>query len=339
MQLEDADWPTFGWTTDMRPALRFARDRRRQVVLGTLVRVDGPSPRPAGSQMLFDQERAIGYFSGGCLEADVANHARHVLEEGTSRRLVYGRGSPWIDIRLLCGGTLEIALERIDPDDPSVAALLELSQVRRPACWTSGVGGRRVDAAESSHPLLRYGSEDYALRHDPPYRVVIIGGDPFTLALASLSASAGFETVIVRPDGPPGPPPLRDVLYLHDRPAAAINTLFLDRWTAIVTATHNDELDDAALITALRAETSYVGVLGSASRTAARRERLMQAGLTPTLIAALHAPIGAARCGKAPWEVAVSVLADIMQVRTDQLTFSDRGQAVCNTREAQRLSL
>ncbi|MCF8707481.1 XdhC family protein [Rhizorhapis sp. SPR117] len=318
MQLKDADWPTFGWTTDMRPSLRDAREAGRNVVLATLVRIDGPSPRPPGSQMLFDGAKAVGYFSGGCVEADVANHAQTVLQNGTPKWLVYGQGGPWIDIRLLCGGTLEIALERIDPDDDAVAALLDLSRRRQPARWISGNSGHRVEAAGPLVPAVTHQGEEYALRHDPPYRVIIVGGDPFGLAMASLSVSAGFETIIVHPGGPSDPPPIPNVVYRREPPAAAIEALIPDRWTAVVTATHDEELDDAAVITALNAETSYVGVLGSVSRTEARRQRLLRAGLEPTKMSALHAPIGAARCGKAPWEVAVSVLAEIMQVRTDQ---------------------
>lgn len=238
------------------------------------------------------------------------------------RRLVYGHGSPWIDIRLLCGGTLEIALERIDPDDPVVNTLLDLSDRRVPVRWTSDGQGRRAEAACAGDPAVRCWDDGYALRFDPAYRVVIVGGDPFVLAMASLSASAGFDTTIVRPLGPVDPPPLPAVHYRRDRPDAAIAALRTDRWTAVVTATHDEELDDLALIAALRGEVGYVGVLGSARRVAARRERLARVDLPPTRIAALHAPIGVARCGKAPWEVAVSVIADIMQGRTDRATFA-----------------
>lgn len=95
-----------------------------------------------------------------------------------------------------------------------------------------------------------------------------------------------------------------------------------DRWTAVVTATHDDDVDDVAILAALRAETAYVGVLGSATRVAPRRQRLIAAGLSITRVAALHAPIGTVRSGKAPWEVAISVVAEIMQTRTDRSSFA-----------------
>ncbi|MGF2049669.1 XdhC family protein, partial [Lactococcus lactis] len=57
MQLEGNDWPTFGWISDIRPCLESARRQHRNVVLGTITRLVGSSPRPAGTQMVFDQDR------------------------------------------------------------------------------------------------------------------------------------------------------------------------------------------------------------------------------------------------------------------------------------------
>lgn len=277
--------------------------------------------------MVLQATKAVGYFSGGCLEADVANHARAVFEDGEPRRLVYGRGSPWIDVRLLCGGRLEILLERIDPDEPAVASLQRLTEERRPAWWTSNGRSRSVEPAAVSLPNA---VDHYILRHDPPWRVVIIGGDPIALAIAHLSNVAGFQTIIIRPGGPLEPPPIAGVGYLREDASTAIARLVPDRWTALVSAMHDDDIDDPSIIAALRAETAYVGVLGSATRVAARRERLFVAGLPAKRISALHAPIGAVRSGKAPWEVAVSVVAEIMQTRADRATFEldDIGQEV-----------
>lgn len=104
------DWPTFGWVDDVRPALATARGEGRAIVLGTLISVSGPAPRPVGTQFVFEGDRAVGDFSGGRLEAEVANHAAEVASGSQGRGPVYGAGSPWIDIRLFCGGSIEILL-------------------------------------------------------------------------------------------------------------------------------------------------------------------------------------------------------------------------------------
>jgi len=53
-----------------------ALGRGTPFALATLFAVDG-GPRPVGSQMVAAADRRWGFLSGGCVEADVAAHARH----------------------------------------------------------------------------------------------------------------------------------------------------------------------------------------------------------------------------------------------------------------------
>jgi xanthine dehydrogenase accessory factor len=131
------EWPLFGFADDVRPALRAASEAGEPLALATIVDLDGGGPRPVGTQMTITRRAVSGFLSGGCLEGDVAAHAASVLEDGTPRRLVYGAGSPWPDIRLLCGARIEILLERLGPDDDATAALLTLAGERIPAVWLS----------------------------------------------------------------------------------------------------------------------------------------------------------------------------------------------------------
>ncbi|HEX2801831.1 MAG TPA: XdhC family protein, partial [Phenylobacterium sp.] len=61
------EWPLFGMTDDVRPALRQARDAANPCVLATLTAVEGGGPRPPGTQMVFAPGIVAGYFSGGCV--------------------------------------------------------------------------------------------------------------------------------------------------------------------------------------------------------------------------------------------------------------------------------
>src|SRR5690606_13000451 len=166
-------------------------------VLATLTSVEGGGPRPPGTQMVFAEGLLAGYFSGGCVEGDVAGHAAACLDDGEPRRLVYGEGSPWPDIRLLCGARIEIFLERIEPDDPALAELLDAAQARRVAVWISD-GRRRICGPPGSKPWPGAIQRTY----EPAQRLVVFGGDPTALAIAMLGAQAGLETTLVRPKGP-----------------------------------------------------------------------------------------------------------------------------------------
>ena len=305
------DWPAYGLCDDMRPALAAARAERTPAVLGTLVEAVGGAPRPPGSQMLVTDDGASGFLSGGCVEADVAGHARAALRDGRTRRLVYGEGGPWPDIRLLCGARIEVVLERVGPDDPAAKRLLQLSARREPALWWSDGERRAVAPPEAPAPFPGAFGRLYA----PTPRLVVVGGDPTALAIAGLSVTLGFETHLVRPRGPEAPPPFAGVIYHRGEPERAFADAPLDRWSHVAVATHDLETDEAALVAALASPAAYVGVLGARRRIPERRARLLGRGVAPEALARLRAPIGLDLGGKAPWEIAVAVLAEVTAAR------------------------
>lgn len=311
--LAQADWPLFGWHDDVRPALACALDAGRAVVLGTLWKVEGSAPRGPGAQMLFDGAQASGYFSGDCIEGDVAGHAVQVLATGEPRHLHYGMGSPWIDIRLRCGGALHVFLERIAPDCEAARALVDNFGNRVPCRWISDGMAQSVGAGGGPLVGVREAPFQLERRFDPRRRVIVSGGDPGSLALAALAASAQFECLLVRPDGPDEGPPLDGVTYLRGRPEDVLAALKVDRWTAYAGATHEDHHDLAACLHAVRSGAAWVGMIGAKSRADGRREALRAAGASADEVAAVRFSPGIAGLGKAPWEVAVGIMAEVMQ--------------------------
>jgi xanthine dehydrogenase accessory factor len=249
------------------------------------------------------------------VESDVADHAFACLADGAPRTLVYGAGSPWPDIQLLCGARIEIFLERVAADDPALAALLAAEQARRPVAWVSD-GRRRAVLPPGSAVWQGAISRSF----DPVQRLVVFGSDPTAMAIASLGAQAGLETTLVRPKGPEAPPPLPGVAYRRDEPEAALAAIRTDAWTAIAIATHNLETDREALAAALPSNAGYVGLLGARKRLPERLAPLRAAGVSEARIAELHAPIGLDIGGKAPWEVALSVIGEIVALRHARLS-------------------
>ena len=305
------EWPLFGMAEDVRPALRLAHQGNQALVLATLVAVEGGGPRPVGTQMVFSPAGVSGYFSGGCVESDVADHADACLADGAPRRLVYGQGSPWPDIQLLCGARIEIFLERVPAGDPVLDQLLEAQAARRPVAWISDGTTRRCVAPDTETAW----EGAVARRHDPTPRLVVFGSDPTALAIAQLGAQSGFETTLVRPKGPEARPPITGVAYRRDEPQAALEAIGTDPWTAIAIATHSLEIDRTALAAALPSAAGYVGLLGARKRLAERLAPLRADGIEEAVLQRVHAPIGLDIGGKAPWEVAVSVIGEIMALR------------------------
>ena len=93
-----------------------AAEQGRSVALATVLRTRGSVPRHAGSKMIVDPASGlIGTIGGGCGEADVIEAARNVIATGTAR-VVRVELTDAIDSwsPAVCGGTMEILLERID---------------------------------------------------------------------------------------------------------------------------------------------------------------------------------------------------------------------------------
>ena len=108
-------------------------------VLAMITRIDGPSYRPLGAMMaVMVGGRRVGTLSSGCVEADIALHAEKARLTGKPFSVIYGKGSPFADISLPCGGGLEILLVPA-PDKAVLAELHAHNQVSEllPVSWTA----------------------------------------------------------------------------------------------------------------------------------------------------------------------------------------------------------
>ena len=241
------------------------------------------------------------------MESDVVLHARATIADGVPRRLIHGSGSPWLDIRLLCGARMELLFERLASDDLAAGTLLDAFAQRRPAWWTSD-GRTRQCSMDQPPPAPVQG---VARLYKPACRLVVLGRDPTAMAIASLGAQSGMEVVLIRHLGPEADPMLAGVTYLRGAAPAALRSLAPDPWTAVAVANHDWQIDHVALIEALTCDAFYVGLLGTRRRSPGR---LAADGLGKPALARLRAPIGIDFGGKAPWEIAVSVVAEVMSV-------------------------
>uniref|UniRef100_UPI003100FABB XdhC family protein n=1 Tax=Neorhizobium sp. EC2-8 TaxID=3129230 RepID=UPI003100FABB len=125
------DWPMFGVREDVTQFALSHLTAGAPIAPATLIHTEGGGPRPTGTQMAFSDDNMTGFLSGGCVEADVALHARAALLDGKPRRLIYGHGSLIGDIRLQCGASISIAVGWVLPSDPIVDDLVKMMATRQ----------------------------------------------------------------------------------------------------------------------------------------------------------------------------------------------------------------
>jgi xanthine dehydrogenase accessory factor len=305
-------WRLAASIDDIRAPLLSAREGLAQFAIATLVEVDGSAPRDVGAQMLITENEHWGFLSGGCIEDDVARHAREVMAQGRPRLVRYGEGSPWIDIKLACGSGITVLVEPVRADEPAVAALLDGWHARRPVQWSSDGTTRCAEIAGDAPSRDHWDGTRYTRRFTPPLRLVLIGEDGGTLAAASLALVMGWHVALISPGGPEAAP-FEGIAYHRGDPAGALAAIAPDPWTAIAVLSHDREDDERGLAAALCSKAFYVGAVGARVRLDRRFATLRGQGVSEAALKRLHAPIGLYGFGKAPREVALSLVAEVAQ--------------------------
>jgi xanthine dehydrogenase accessory factor len=150
--------------------------------------------------------------------------------------------------------------------------------------------------------------------HLPPPKFVIIGAVHISQALAPMAKIAGFDTTIIDPRTAFATPErFPDVPLIAEWPDAAIPRVGLDPFTALAVVTHDPKIDDGALMAAFAARCFYIGALGSRKTHGRRLERLRAAGASEADLKRIAAPIGLPIHAQSPAEIAVAILAQVIE--------------------------
>lgn len=282
-----------------------ARLPHESLALCIVTATKGGAVRAPGALMLVDAagERQ-GYMSGGCIDEDIAAHARRCLDTGKAARLVYGVGSPFIDMPLPCGGAIEIAILPLAQTlVPDLAA--ERLQARSVLTLADALDGLAFDVPDDLDLSL------YA--YEPELRIRIAGRGADALALARLARFANFEVLLQLMDEADIRDAAREGLVCErlsspSDPAPVTD----DPWTAFILAFHDHEWETALLTQALAGPAFYIGAVGSPRTQDRRKQALAKAGLEPALDR-ISGPIGLVPSQRDATKVAISAFAEILK--------------------------
>lgn len=284
----------------------------RPAALITIVGLDGPFSRPLGAQLaVAGNRRFAGSISGGCLEQALTEEAQVAMREGANRVLRYGEGSPYLDVRLPCGGGIDLHVDA-SPDRALLQRAIALGQQRKTFAFA-------FDPSEARSSLRLIEDEadarpkEFVRRFDPQLRIVLAGRGWEIVAMSELAKTGNAQLVVASQE-----PATLDFCRPHAAELirlttpAAIPQLPYDANTALACLFHEHEWEAPLLLDALRSPAFYVGALGSRQTHRRRVEALSALGASPEDIARLKGPIGLF-AAQDPRSIAISALAEITQ--------------------------
>jgi xanthine dehydrogenase accessory factor len=154
-----------------------------------------------------------------------------------------------------------------------------------------------------------------------PYRLFIIGAGHISLSLVHFAKALNYQTIVIDP---------RESFAQEERfetkpdhliqkwPEVALKEIRFTPCDSMVMLTHDPKIDDQALEIVLKSDCSYVGALGSRKSHGARLKRLAAKGFDADELERIHGPVGLDIGSTTPAEIAVSIVAEMVQLKNKQ---------------------
>jgi len=327
-------------------------DGGEDFALVKLVGDRGSTPRAAGAEMVVRRDGSIeGTIGGGLLEGTMMKQAADVLDSRVSKvaDLRLAGTDLATDEEMVCGGSAEVLISYVAAGDPrlhEVLAAVKAARSDRRRAWLftllpleeggavetclledgGAVVGSPCDPEElraSVGEIARHGAARLADGRnvvveeiEVPATVVVCGGGHVARALAPAALAVGFAVTVLDDREEFADPrrfPGADVVLGSF--AGALERVGVDEacYVVIVTRGHTHDID--VLLQALRTRARYIGLMASRSKRARITAALLEDGLTEDALARVHSPIGLSIGAETPEELAVSIVAELIQVR------------------------
>lgn len=285
------------------------------VELVTVVRTWGSSPRPQGSIAAIRNDGVLsGSVSGGCVETQLSEQFRardmphvhtHRIDDEHAKR--FG---------LACGGELELLFETLT-EVASIDPLLECLNRRERVIRRVNTDTQHVSInVADKHDVFAWQAPQLSQVFGPCWQLLIIGAGELSRYTAQFAKALDFDVLVVDPrekfrenwD-------IEHVPVLDMSPDDAVLQYATDHRSAVLALSHDPNIDDLALMEALPAQTFHVGALGSKTNYEKRCKRLIGLDVPPSSVERLKGPVGLSIGARGSAEIAVSIVAELIQVR------------------------
>lgn len=319
-------------------------------LLATVMAVSGNIPAAAGARLLVTATAVTGAIDGGAADSVAVPRLRAALGGGAFTERLAVSPEVALSFGLIHGGAVELLVQPLGAFGPGlleaiaagVAAGEELllatpllpdgerERPGLPVLLRSGAvdgglpAGLAADAAQIAAAGLpvRWTGDGATVFVDvvrPPDELVIFGASAIAEALCDLAARAGFQVTVIDTD-----PAVRDSypaareIVIREDALAALTERTLTPSTYVVSMMTGHRFYMAAAEALLRRQLRFLGMIGSRGRVANALKTLREQGFSEEEIGRLHAPLGLNLNARTPFEIAVSIIAELIAVRRGQ---------------------
>jgi xanthine dehydrogenase accessory factor len=285
-----------------------AVQKRRKVAFCTVLATAGSVPQTPGASMLLHEDGSTeGTLGGGCVEAEVRQRALELLQRGALGRLVFSLDHDYgWDDSLICGGRMTVGVMSIR-DEAEAAPFVEAADLLDQGLPAVVPVRVRADAGE----------EQYSLHIEAPAKLIIAGAGHVGIEVAKLAVRLDFDVLIIddRADlmgRERVPEPIKPIV---GDIAETLRRQGIDAGTFVIVVTRGHKHDEAALRAVIDRPARYLGMIGSRRKVKLIFDDLAAMGVDPAKLARVHSPIGLPIGSVTVPEIAISILAQLVQVR------------------------
>jgi xanthine dehydrogenase accessory factor len=299
-------------------------EQGRRAWLCTIIQTFGSSPRPVGSLLACHEDgQYVGSLSGGCVEDDLRESIfQGRLAKQKPERITYGVAvEDVMRLGLPCGGTLEVVVEPIAPEQASLyRTLANAIHHRQPMTRRLDISSGKVSLEPARHfSPLQLSGDQMSHTYGPNFQLLLIGAVQVAYYLADMAQALDYQVAICDPRQELiDQCPLQNVELHCGMPDDWLRNRSIDQQTAVIALCHDPRIDDMALMEVLHRDAFYIGAMGSAKTSEKRRQRLLSLDVTTEELAKLHAPVGLDIGSKTPPEIAIAILAELTQLRASR---------------------
>ncbi|MBN2448261.1 MAG: XdhC family protein [Phycisphaerae bacterium] len=285
----------------------------RPVALCIVLEQRGSAPqRPGAAMMVRPDGTTLGTVGGGSGEAEVRGQAVELLKTGqpTALSLDLDQEHGWDDAQI-CGGQMLVGIVPITNEQTLApfGAASKLVQQRQPATVP-------ITIERDSHAV------EYRINLPVPPKLLIAGAGHVGQAVSLLAATLDFQITVIddRADiAAPANFPASVELLVGDI-TATLRNYPIDSACYIVIVTRGHQHDQDALAAVIHAPAAYVGMMGSKRKSASVLAALERTGVKRELLDTVHTPIGLPIGSATLNEIAISIMAEIVQTRRRSTT-------------------